>query len=50
VPIACEISAFALTGELAVLVTGQLADDLSAVIKDLETLFGTLNEDNLKLQ
>lgn len=33
-----------------VLVTGQLADDLSAVIKDLETLFGTLNEDNLKLQ
>ena len=37
-------------GLFTVLVTGQLADDLSAVIKDLETLFGTLNEDNLELQ
>lgn len=34
----------------AVLVTGQLADDLTAVIRELEILFGTLNEDNLKLQ
>lgn len=33
-----------------VLVTGQLADDLKAVIQDIETLFGTLNEENLKLQ
>lgn len=33
-----------------VLVTGQLADDMQAVIQDIETLFGTLNEENLKLQ
>ena len=33
-----------------VLVTGQLAQDIQAVITELENLFGTLNEDNLKLQ
>jgi hypothetical protein len=33
-----------------VLVTGQLSSDLSAVISDLGTLFGTLNEDMLRLQ
>jgi hypothetical protein len=34
---------------MTVLVTGQLAEDLGAVISDLETLFGTLNEDLLVL-
>lgn len=32
-----------------VLVTGQLAEDISAVTAEIETLFGTLNEENLKL-
>lgn len=32
-----------------VLVTGQLASDIDAVSGEIETLFGTLNEDNLKL-
>jgi hypothetical protein len=34
----------------AVLVTGQLADDLQEVIREIETLFGTLDEESLKLQ
>jgi hypothetical protein len=34
---------------MTVLVTGQLAEYLGAVISDLETLFGTLNEDLLVL-
>ena len=33
-----------------VLVTGQLADDLQEVIREIETLFGTLDEESLKLQ
>lgn len=33
-----------------VLVTGQLADDLQEVIHEIETLFGTLDEESLKLQ
>lgn len=33
-----------------VLVTGQLARDIQAVSTEIETLFGTLNEENLKLQ
>ncbi|EMC96028.1 hypothetical protein BAUCODRAFT_71630 [Baudoinia panamericana UAMH 10762] len=33
-----------------VLVTGQLSQDIQAVSAELETLYGTLNEDNLKLQ
>lgn len=33
-----------------VLVTGQLAQDIQAVSSEIETLFGTLNEENLKLQ
>ena len=33
-----------------VLVTGQLAQDIQAVSAEIEKLFGTLNEDNLKLQ
>ena len=33
-----------------VLVTGQLARDIQAVSNEIETLFGTLNEENLKLQ
>ena len=33
-----------------VLVTGQLARDIEAVAEEIETLFGTLNEENLKLQ
>lgn len=33
-----------------VLVTGQLAQDIEAVSAEIETLFGTLNEENLKLQ
>ena len=33
-----------------VLVTGQLADDLQSVIHEIETLFGTLDEESLKLQ
>ena len=33
-----------------VLVTGQLAQDIQAVSAEIETLFGTLNEENLKLQ
>lgn len=33
-----------------VLVTGQLARDIQAVSSEIETLFGTLNEENLKLQ
>ena len=33
-----------------VLVTGQLAKDIQAASNELETLFGTLNEENLKLQ
>ena len=33
-----------------VLVTGQLAQDIQAVSTEIETLFGTLNEENLKLQ
>lgn len=33
-----------------VLVTGQLAQDIQAVSVEIETLFGTLNEENLKLQ
>ncbi|CAK4031754.1 related to Lactobacillus histidine kinase [Lecanosticta acicola] len=32
-----------------VLVTGQLAQDIEAVGQEIETLFGTLNEENLKL-
>lgn len=32
------------------LVTGQLAQDIQAVSTEIETLFGTLNEENLKLQ
>jgi hypothetical protein len=32
-----------------VLVTGQLAQDIAAVRADCETLYGTLNEENLKL-
>ena len=35
---------------LTVLVTGQLADDLQEVIHEIETLFGTLDEESLKLQ
>jgi hypothetical protein len=34
----------------AVLVTGQLADDLQEVIHEIETLFGTLDEESLKLR
>ena len=30
--------------------TGQLADDLQEVIHEIETLFGTLDEESLKLQ
>jgi len=33
-----------------VLVTGQLADDLQEVIHEIETMFGTLDEESLKLQ
>ena len=33
-----------------VLVTGQLASDIQAVESEIETLFGRLNEENLKLQ
>jgi hypothetical protein len=33
-----------------VLVTGQLARDIEAVSNEIETLFGTLNEENMKLQ
>lgn len=33
-----------------VLVTGQLSQDIQAVSAEIETLFGTLNEENLKLQ
>jgi hypothetical protein len=33
-----------------VLVTGQLARDIHAIVPDMETLYGTLNEENLKLE
>ncbi|KAK3674504.1 hypothetical protein LTR78_005590 [Recurvomyces mirabilis] len=33
-----------------VLVTGQLSEDIQAVSAEIETLYGTLNEDNFKLQ
>jgi len=35
---------------MAVLVTGQLAQDIVGVGHELEELYGTLNEDNFKLQ
>lgn len=37
-----------LTLWIAVLATGQLAKDISAIIRELETLYGTLNEDNFR--
>jgi uncharacterized protein (UPF0303 family) len=33
-----------------VLVTGQLARDIHAIVPEIETLYGTLNEENLKLE
>jgi hypothetical protein len=33
-----------------VLVTGQLARDIYAIVPEMETLYGTLNEENLKLE
>ncbi|KAF2766526.1 hypothetical protein EJ03DRAFT_330027 [Teratosphaeria nubilosa] len=33
-----------------VLVTGQLSQDIQAISAEIETLYGTLNEDNFKLQ
>lgn len=39
-----------LTDVRAALVTGQLAQDITAVGLDLEELYGTLNEENLKLE
>lgn len=32
------------------LVTGQLSNEIREVVKEIESLFGTLNEDLLKLQ
>lgn len=32
------------------LVTGQLAQDIASIGSDIETLYGVLNEDSLKLQ
>lgn len=34
---------------LVVLVTGQLAQDIASAGRDLEELYGTLDEDSLKL-
>lgn len=36
--------------ELLVLVTGQLAEEIKKIGKEIEQLFGILNEDLLKLQ
>lgn len=33
-----------------ILVTGQLAQDIQAVVGEIESIYGTLNEDNLKLE
>ena len=39
-----------LTCFVIVLATGQLAKDIAAIIKELEYLYGTLNEDNFRLE
>ena len=45
-----QMSIFSLEQIIIALVTGQLSNEIREVFKEIESLFGTLNEDLLKLQ
>ncbi len=38
------------TGVFSALVTGQLSNEIREVVREIESLFGTLSEEMLKLQ